>query len=213
VARGKASGGVVTIHPEVLARWAAFSEPLEGRIPWLYLDVKGLATVGVGCLIDNPIVSQSLPWSRADGDLATAIEIVADWKRVLSIGQTTGTSPRRTANHYYSPHGLHLTDAAIDALMRKRLQANARVLALRFPAFPDWPWQAQMGALSLCWAVGTGTTRPGLLSPEWPKLQAALRARDWATCARECGISTVRNAGVAARNEANRRLFEEAARA
>jgi hypothetical protein len=194
------------IHPEVLARWAAFSEPLEGRIPWLYLDVKGLPTVGVGCLLDNPTASQAIPWSSADGGPATALDIVKDWRRVLAIGQTVGSAPRHTASHYRAPDGLHLSDVVIDAMMHRRLQANARTLALRFPAFPSWPWQAQMGALSMAWAMGAGFPAK---YPKWA--WAAHRAHEipaeWATCARECFMH---GDGLDRRNDANRRLFEEA---
>jgi hypothetical protein len=193
---------VTLIHPEVLARWAAFSEPLEGRKPFAYLDTHEppIVTVGVGCAIFTREDFRLLPWVRPDNVYATVPEIDREWERVTSM------PGGMVAEHYESPHGLHLTDASVDALMRKRLDAAARALSARFPAFSDWPWQAQMGALSLAWAMGAG------FPAKYPKWSAAARDQDWATCARECGIQSADNPGVVARNDANRRLFEEAAR-
>jgi hypothetical protein len=58
----------------------------------------------------------------------------------------------------------------------------------------------------MAWALGTG----GLLR-DFPRCCAALRARDWAGAAAECEIDAGNNAGVVARNIANRALLEAAA--
>jgi hypothetical protein len=187
------------IHPEVLARWAAFSEPLEGRVPWLYLDVKGLPTTAVGCLVPDLATMLSLPWMCRDADKgpASADRITREWYRVKSMRAGL------LANQYRGC--LYLSDDAIDDLMRRRLEQDARSLAVTFPAFPDWNPSAQQGSLSMAWAMGAG------FPAKYPKWSAAARDQDWATCARECGIQSADNPGVVARNDANRRLFEEAA--
>ena len=46
--------GAVMIRQSVIDRWHEFSEPLEGRVNSMYLDVKGLVTTCVGNLIDTP---------------------------------------------------------------------------------------------------------------------------------------------------------------
>ena len=51
------------------------SPSLEGRLEFMYLDVKGLVTIGVGNLIDSIADAQRLPWrnkttSRGTGPLA-----------------------------------------------------------------------------------------------------------------------------------------------
>lgn len=40
------------MHPSVRHYFVKFNEPIEARIPYMYLDIKGLVTVGVGNLID-----------------------------------------------------------------------------------------------------------------------------------------------------------------
>ena len=41
-----------------------FTAALEGVVPWMYLDVKGLVTVAIGNLIDPVAAALSLPFVR-----------------------------------------------------------------------------------------------------------------------------------------------------
>jgi hypothetical protein len=71
-----------------------------------------------------------------------------------------------------------------------------------FADWEEWPGDAQLAVLLLVWAVGTDLTR------KWPRLTAALRARDWATAAAESKISEEGNPGVKPRNAKIKALFE-----
>ena len=62
--------------------FVAFSGPLEGVIPYMYADVRGLVTTAIGILIDPMSYALALPWVRRDGSPATPGEIVEDWHRV-----------------------------------------------------------------------------------------------------------------------------------
>ena len=70
------------IAHQVRAGWVAFNAPLEGVVPWMYLDVKGLVTCAIGVLIDPIEMALHLPWRRQDGAPATRAEIEADWCRI-----------------------------------------------------------------------------------------------------------------------------------
>lgn len=193
------------IHPDVVADWIAFNAPLEGRVSHAYLDVRGLVTVGVGNLIDPFSLALSLPWQHPDGTPATADEVALDWRRVKSLPHYW------TAWRYAGSRPLVLSDEAIDALVMRQLHANARILAAFFPDFATFPPPAQQALLSLAWACGAGSERPGVTSPEWPRLQAAVRRRAWLEAADQCAIRSTRNAGVVPRNRANRALLLQAA--
>ncbi|MFV2058690.1 MAG: hypothetical protein ACC707_19680, partial [Thiohalomonadales bacterium] len=54
----------------------------EGAISHMYLDSKGLVTVGVGYLIINLTEAQKLPFTTQKGMKATAVEIKADYDAV-----------------------------------------------------------------------------------------------------------------------------------
>ena len=40
------------MYDDVRAAFLSFTTRLEGRVPYMYLDIKGLVTIGVGNLID-----------------------------------------------------------------------------------------------------------------------------------------------------------------
>lgn len=53
---------VITVRQAVLDVWNDFNRPLEGRVPYMYLDVKGLVTTGLGNLIDSTADAEQLAW-------------------------------------------------------------------------------------------------------------------------------------------------------
>lgn len=176
-----------TIDSSVSSAWVGFSTPLEGCIPHLYLDTKGLVTVAIGALVDTPGAAASLVgWDNPGG-------VVADWYRVKAM-------PSGRAASFYAG-GPCLTPEGIAAITASRLEANAVVLAHAFPDFPTWPAPAQAAALSLAWACGAGWPS------SWPRLSAFCRAGDWAGASEDCRINAVGNPGVVPRSEAQRALF------
>jgi GH24 family phage-related lysozyme (muramidase) len=187
------------LHPEVLARWIRHTERYEGRIPWMYLDIRGLVTIGAGVLVDPLELALRLPL-QLDGRPATPGEIATEWralkKRHSLAQQGAGAASKITR--------LRLTEADLDALTWSRLDSTVAALVRRWPGLPGWPWQAQLAVCSWAWAVGA-------LAQGWPRFEAALRAQDWATAAAECRIREAGNPGVAPRNAENRRLFLEVA--
>ena len=52
------------MHPAILAAWQTFNTPIEGMVPFMYLDTKGLVTIGMGNLIDPISVAVTLPFKK-----------------------------------------------------------------------------------------------------------------------------------------------------
>lgn len=208
-----------------------FSAPLEGSIyggpsglgvPWMYLDVLGLVTTALGLLIDastsphpQPIdhpeaPALSLPWVHLDGQAASVDEIRAEWWRV----KLDKVAARRGYRYTEGITDLRLTRDGMQVAVERKLVTIDRELAHRFPEYDEWPADAQLGVISLSWACGAGF--------HFPRLEAALRVRDFETAVRECTIdengadhiprTADDNAGVHPRNLANRILFSNAAR-
>jgi hypothetical protein len=193
------------MHPSVRAAFRAFNEPFEGVVPWMYLDVKGLVTVGVGNLVDPVELAVQLPFRlRANPDTAASPEQIAEeWRRIKS-------SPGLSKAGYRACEPLTqltLDDAGIDALIAQRLIANEPVLKTypSFREFDSWPADAQLGLLSMAWALGPG----GPVG--FPHFATACGNQDFAEAAANCAISENGNPGVAPRNRANRTLFRNAA--
>lgn len=194
------------IRDEVRDTWNKWSEQFEGRVHTMYQDVKGLITSGVGNLMDcstpcaNPMaLALAVQWLKPDGTVATPDEVTTEWRRVKAMPKGLFYTK------YATPDALHLSDATIDALVIKQLDANAVILQKFFPDFAAFPAGAQRAILSIAWAVGAG------FPPKWPKFSAAVKAHDWTTAAEEGTLSTVGNAGVAKRNDANKAALLEAA--
>jgi len=188
------------MRPAVAAVFATFTTTFEGRTSWFYLDVKGLVTTGVGNLCDPIAFAIGLPW-QIGGYAATEQEIVAAWTLVKSRQDLKEAG----GGAFASLTNLRLSDSAIDNLVASKAASNEIILRRYFPNYDDLPADAQLGILSMAWALGPA------FSPGWPKFTAALNSGDFSTCAGECVIPSVGNPGLVPRNDANVALFESAA--
>lgn len=186
-----------TLDPMVRASWAAAMTPLEGCVPWLYCDVRGLVTTGIGNLIDPIGAALPLPWLDASGSPASLAAVRDEWTRVKSLGGGLEF-------HHYRGE-LHLDDAAIAELVGSRLDADVTILLHAFPAFASFPAPAQAAICSMAWAMGAG------FPASWPRLSGFVSNRDWTGAAGDCAINAVGNPGVVPRNLVQRALFLSAA--
>lgn len=198
------------MHPIVQSQFRAFNEPFEGSIPYMYLDVLGLVTVGVGNLIDPVDLATALPFRfktkpgiSTPGAAASKDQIVTEWQKLK-----TNTSLATRGHLACAPiTDLELNEDAIDDLIAQRLTGNESFLKRQqpFKAFDTWPADAQLALLSMAWAMG-----PGAFTG-FPHFSAACQKSDFKTAASECKISEVGNPGVIPRNKANALLFSNAA--
>lgn len=193
------------MQASVRAAWHAFSEPLEGRVHSLYVDVKGLVTTGVGNLVEPVALALQLPWKHPDGKLATAAEVAEQWHRVKNDRERLKDLHYRFAAELTT---IRLTDEDVDALVERKLAENEAFITREWlPAFPQIPADAQLAILSMAWAVGSAFNR------KFPIFTAQAKAQRWWDCATLCKIREDGNPGVVPRNKANRLCFENAAAA
>jgi hypothetical protein len=189
------------LHPSVLDVWHPFSEPLEGRIPHLYLDILGLVSCGVGLLVDPVELAVRLPWRKRDGSPATDHEVREAWQRLKARQDLA----QRHVSHALAVTGLLLSDEDIDAAVAKKLAANAEfVQQHHFPDFARFPADAQLGIMSMAWAMGPG------FPTKFPHFTRAVLTGNWAGAQADCTIREEGNPGVVPRNRANRICFANA---
>ncbi|MGO9893202.1 MAG: hypothetical protein ACLPX8_03180, partial [Bryobacteraceae bacterium] len=88
-----------------------------------------------------------------------------------------------------------------------RLAANESFLKRQqwFQDFDTWPADAQLGLLSMAWAMGPGG--PG----QFPHFSSACKSLDFNAAAAECKMNEAGNPGLIPRNQANFTLFSNAA--
>jgi hypothetical protein len=178
-----------------------FTVPLEGKVPWMYLDVKGLVTTGVGNLIDPVAYAVNLPWVRRS-DMATRAprqEIVDEFNLIKSSAWLAKAGYRPAEKLCL----LRLTDDGVRELVMRKFQQNYEHLKGRFPAIDEWPADAQLATMSMAWACGPAF--------RFQMLEAYLRSSNFSGAAQECHINESGNPGLKPRNAANKRLYANAA--
>jgi hypothetical protein len=195
------------VHQSVQDAFIPFNEPLEGRVHFMYLDVKSLVSTGVGNLLDadDPTSFGSTPQLLADAFTlgwtdkdtgAGAGEIQQEYQTVKFSGTALAALPQKEAITR-----LRITDEAIDGLIVTKLASFEASLRGRVPfaALDDWPADAQLGLFSMAWAMGPLF--------RFPNFEAAAAAQDWLTMAHECRMTEAGNPGVIPRNVRNGLLF------
>jgi GH24 family phage-related lysozyme (muramidase) len=196
------------MKPAVATRFLDFTEPLEGLVDYMYVDVKGLVTIGFGNLIDPIDLALPLPFVKKAGGLpATRDEIIAEWNL---IKDKDNARQLKTKGHRACQPltNLKLTRDAINDLCARRLQGNeANLKKIKaFARFDEWPADAQLGLHSMAWAMGSGFA----FNERWPGFRKACAAMDFDAAANNCKMSEVGNRGLVPRNRANVHLFRNA---
>ncbi|MER7541201.1 peptidoglycan-binding domain-containing protein [Streptomyces sp. NPDC097704] len=197
------------MHQSVWDAFIPFSAPLEGRVQFMYLDVKSLVSTGVGNLLDaddpqtfgtNPTPLPdifTLEWYDKD-TLAPAThgEILQEYKNVKFSNTAHDTiGQKETITR------LRISNASIDGLVGSKLSQFERYLLGRtdFADLENWPADAQLGLFSMAWALGPAF--------KFPKFQEAARQQNWLIMARESKMTEQGNPGVIPRNVRNSLLF------
>lgn len=187
----------------VTTRFVDFQSSFEGLTNWMYSDVKNLVTTGIGDLIDgspNPIPwapALALEWEHPDGSPASPEEVTAEWQLVKSRTDLV----KRGGGAYRGITRLRLTPAAVLTLVGRAAANFEAIITKRFPEFPTWTADAQMGTLSLAWAVGP------YFFQGYPRWSLAADRLDFGICADESKLA----GNYAERNTAQRICFENAA--
>jgi hypothetical protein len=196
------------MHPSAQAAWQTFITGHEGNIAHMYLDTKGLVTIGIGNLIDPISLALTLPFQFkannragiASGKAATVKEIEAEWlslknnpNRLVLIRSGASASARVT--------DLELSPASRQRLFDCVTNAHEVQLTTYFAGFPNWPGDAQLAVMAMAWGLGM------YFPPKFPKFTAACQAQDFDAAAKECNISSWRPE----RNQASTRFLTNAA--
>lgn len=188
------------VHPSVLAGFFDFTVQFEGEVACMYRDNKNLITCGVGDLIDPVQYALGLPWRHKSSHLfATRQEIVDEWQRI-KIAHNLDSLGWRAADAIAT---LYLAPEDIRALVNSKLSSIIKDVDAMYPTWGTWPADAQMGLLSMCWAMGDGF--------HFPVWTHDAIGQDWGAAAVACHIEDSHNSGLVPRNAANRALFENAA--
>jgi hypothetical protein len=185
------------MRKSVESAWPEFTAGFEGGYDtnFMYRDAKNLVTTAFGMLIDPISLAMPLPWRGADGGPATPEEVTQEWNTVKNGGPEFLSVAARGHTQ------LRLEKPAIDMLVLQKTRANEDYLRRRFPQYDNWPADAQMGLLSMAWAMGPAFS--------FPKFEAAANSRP-PNFAEMANQSHMQGIGIDSRNNANKQLFVNA---
>jgi hypothetical protein len=197
------------MHPSAQAAWQTFITRYEGNIAHMYLDTKGLVTIGIGNLIDPVSAALGLPFQfkasnrirAAPGRVATQKEIEAEWLSLKNNPSRT-TLTRRGAVSCIGLTDLELIPADRQRLFDRVTSEHEIQLVTYFSDFRQWPGDAQLGLMAMAWGLGK------YFPPKFPNFSAECRNKDFDTAASQSSISSWRPE----RNQASKRCFGNAAR-
>lgn len=198
------------MNKTLLRDFPAWSARFEGMVPYMYLDVKGIVTYGIGHAAFSPDTLLRLPWMHKDTDVsATEAQIRNEWvavrdnKRLAMAGHLAAAEVTR----------LRLTADAVYDDTRTVMDYHHKELVEQYPAFESWPLDGQWATHSMAWACGEAFSEPG--PNRFTNLARKLAALgdgdgDFAAAAVECHMNEKGNAGLIPRNKANKTMYRNA---
>ncbi len=166
----------------------------EGVLTWMYRDVIGYATIGIGFLVRDVDEATDLPlYNLTEGRDATDDEKRREFTRVMSQQRGLRAGAYRAAK----PPRIELPAAAIDARALRRLETEFLPgIRKMLPGFDGFPEPAQACIVDLAWNLGIGrlatADRKASGLTAFVSLREACNRGDWATAVQHCHVSTSR---------------------
>lgn len=187
--------------------WFPFNDKLEGHLSFLYLDILGYVTTGVGNKVDPIGQALSLPWKNADGSDANVTAIQSAWMAVdacrsdpKGTRQTSGLATK-FGQAFGGVTTIRLTEDGITQVVLRQVAANETALRRYFTSYDTMPADGQMCVNSMAWAMGAG------FPASFKIFTAAVNAEDWDTAIANADF---RGVGVANRIAANKIMLANA---
>jgi GH24 family phage-related lysozyme (muramidase) len=174
----------------------AHLEVFEGVVPWMYLDIRGYVTVGVGEMLATSERAVSLGFLDTNNQPIAPSAILDDYTRVSAL------PPAKTAGFYRSSNSPILLHSAIDTLLMQHLVFFDTQLSQRFANYSGFPDTAKLGLLDMIYNLGAS----GLFNG-FPTFMGYVQKQDWPNAATQCQ----RNGPGPARNEWTKQQFLAAA--
>jgi GH24 family phage-related lysozyme (muramidase) len=193
------------MHVSVQGAFRAFNEPFDGVVHHMYLDAMGFVAIGVSNVVDPVAEAKTLPFQfKSDpARMASESEIESEWQSLKANAALAKKGYKAAAK----VTDLELSDEAIGRLIQKRLFTNEKTIRRQecFARWDSWPADAQLGLMSMAWAMGASSFA------EFPKFSESCRVMDFTAAAAQCRMAEGGNPGMAHRNAADQLLFRNAA--
>jgi GH24 family phage-related lysozyme (muramidase) len=191
---------------------AVLAGPFEGSISYMYLDSRGLVSVGVGKMLPTPAEAVGIRFVHRGAGMqaASAADVTAAYLTVR------GAVANRPAAAYRDLTDLELALGESDRLLNQELQRAEDGCRNLFGGWEHFPLAAQLALLDMAYNLGegraitaaerqAGAREQGLY--QFHRLRASVAREDWLAASRECHRVGIQ----AARDTWTRNKFLEAA--
>jgi len=190
------------MHQAIPDIWFAFNTPLEGDVPRLYADVKGLITCSMGILVDPMPAALAIDWELPGGIPASKDVVARAWRAVKNDPKCAKLGWKYAAG--LPENNVRLSPETSRRLVLDKLESNDLRMRIRFPDWNDRPADAQLAIHSMAWAMGP------MFFKKFPKFTAAFTRGDYETASDQCAISPA-YVTIVERNARNSQLLLNAA--
>jgi GH24 family phage-related lysozyme (muramidase) len=146
----------------------------EGDVEHMYLDSVGFVTVGIGHMLAGVAEAQKLPFLDQKGNYASKTDIKNDYDAVKK------QSPNKLAGYYKRFTKLHLSQIEINRQVNQHINTFYKELKRIYPDYDTYPSEARLALMDMIFNMGMTK-----MKNKFPKLNTAVKARDWATAAKE----------------------------
>lgn len=147
----------------------------EGNIPYMYLDVNGNVTVGVGNLLSTVADAQALPFYKNDGTAATDVDI----KKAFNIVAGSSYGQMVVASDFESLTTIRMKQDDIDKLANNRLSEFKKELRSAYPNFDEYPAKVKAALFDMIFNLGSKKLA------KFSKMNTAIGVQDWQDAAEE----------------------------
>ncbi|MCP5418958.1 MAG: hypothetical protein H6970_00505 [Gammaproteobacteria bacterium] len=175
---------------------------VEGKYNHMYLDIKGLVTVGVGYLIDSVASAQQLEFRTKGGGIASSGQVAEEWNKVKSRTDLI----KKGGAAFAAMTTLELSNNGIESMMARKIEADEKYLKTNpvarkyYGSFNAYPADAQMAILGIAYGIMP-------IPPfGWNKFPEACHDGDFLTASQECSIKNA----PPKRNSSHKLMLENA---
>jgi GH24 family phage-related lysozyme (muramidase) len=192
------------MHQSVKNALPDFLAQYEGKVNFMYLDVKGLVTIGIGNLIDPVGQALKYEYSTKGGSTVGSADVISEWNTVKARRDLI----QKGAPAFDGITRLQLSNNGVSKMVKDHAGAIENYITTNGTAkqfygnWDNWPADAQLGFMGVAWG--------GIPLPQfgWHKFPKACQDADWDTAAIESKITSAIASG---RNEAHKLMFMNAA--
>jgi GH24 family phage-related lysozyme (muramidase) len=155
----------------------------EGCVPYLYCDLRGFVTVGIGNLVRSPDHAASLPFAHHD-----EVPVTTDEKRSAFVTVQDAYQKGLLASAYASLTSIRMNlDACVSLLERRLSEEFFPAITRMFPDCYAWPSPARRATVDMFYSLGIYGFVHGFPMLTW-QLQRPVNqgGPDFYACADEC---------------------------